>query len=241
VLLAALALGLTLAGAPADERSIDRFLAELSTACDRNDRAAIAAMVHYPLKVLASGWIIPVDDRAGFVRLFDAFLTDEIRDVIAEAAARRQPARLPDVVSLGKGSIRLMRFEGRFKIIGITVPPPAGKVRAARRGTTTVSFRTGESTAAYTGSLAAGEHERYIVKASRNELLEVRVDRVRGREILAHVFEAATHAPVDARGEQGTRVWTGRIPANGDYLIDVARAVPAGDRVLTYWLTVSLR
>jgi hypothetical protein len=62
VLLAALALGWTLAGAPADERSIDRFLADLRDASDRNDRAAIARMVHYPLEVRASGWIIPVDD-----------------------------------------------------------------------------------------------------------------------------------------------------------------------------------
>jgi hypothetical protein len=37
VLLAAIALGSTLAGAPADEHSIDRFLAQLRAASDRND------------------------------------------------------------------------------------------------------------------------------------------------------------------------------------------------------------
>jgi hypothetical protein len=241
VLVAAPSIVWALADGAAGERPIDRFLADLQSAAARHDRAAVAGMVHYPLKVLASGWIIPVDDRATFVRSYDAFFTDEIKDLIADAAEKPQPARLPDVISLGHGNIRLMRFDGRFKIIGITVPPPSGKVRGARRGTTVVSFRTGESSAAYTGSLAAGEHERYTVHVARNELLEVRIDRVRGRDIVARVFDAATNIPVDARGKEGTRVWTGRVPVAGDYLIDVVRGVPAGDPVLTYWLTVSLR
>jgi hypothetical protein len=67
------------------------------------------------------------------------------------------------------------------------------------------------------------------------------VDRVRGRDIVARVFDAATKTSVDARGQAGARVWTGRVPATGDYLIDVLRTAPAGEAVLTYWLTVSLR
>ena len=241
MLLAALALGWILAGGAAGERPIDRFLADLQAAAARNDRAAVAGMVHYPLKVLASGWIIPVDDRATFVRSFDAFFTIEIRDLIADAAEAPQPAKLPDVVSLGNGNIRLMRFDGRFKIIGITVPPPSGKIRGARRGTTVVGFAGGQGTASFSGTLASGEHERYVVRLSRNDLLEVRVDRVRGRDVVARVFDAATKTPVDARGKDGARVWTGRVPAAGDYLIDIVRGAPAGDPVLTYMLTVSVR
>jgi hypothetical protein len=79
------------------------------------------------------------------------------------------------------------------------------------------------------------------VKASRNALLEVRVDRVQGRDIVARVFDAITKAPIDARGGEGTRVWSGRLPASGDYVIDVVRAAARRDAVLTYWLTVSLR
>jgi len=241
VLLAVLALGWTLAGGPADARSLDRFLADLQAAADHHDRRAVAGMVHYPLKVLASGWVIPVNDRATFVTLFDAFFTEEIRDLIADAAARPRPAKVPDVVSLGNGAIRIMRIDGRFRIIGMMVPPSSGKVRGARRGTTVVSFPKGQNTMGYSGTLAKSEHESYVVRAARNELLEVRVNGVRGRDIVAHIFEESTKTPVDARAADGTRVWTGRVPAAGDYRIDVVRAAPAGDAVLTYTLTVSVR
>ena len=237
--LAALALGWTLGGG-ADERSAAQFIAALQVASERNDRAAIAAMVEYPIRVIVSGWIIPVADRRAFVTSFDAFFTEEIKDLVAEAATHRtvKPA---DVISLGNGALRAMRVNGRFRIIGIAPPPPSTRVRGARRGTTVVSFRTGESSAAFTGTLAAGEHERYVVKASRNELLDVRVDRVHGRDIVARVFDAATRTAVDARSQDGTRVWTGRIPATGDYLIEVVRTAPPGEAVLTYWLTISVR
>ena len=241
MLIAALVLEWTLVGGSVAERPLDRFLADLQAAASRNDRAAIAGMVHYPLKVLASGWIIPVDDRATFIRSFDAFFTDEIRDLIADAAENPRPTKLPDVISLGNGNIRLMRFDGRFKIIGITVPPPSGKVRGARRGTTVVSFAGGQGMASFSGTLAKGEHESYLVHAARNELIEVRVDRVRGRDVVARVLDAATKTPVDARGQDGARVWTGRVPAAGDYLIDIVRGAPAADPVVTYMLTVSVR
>jgi hypothetical protein len=239
VFLAALALGWTLAGG-ADERSGANFLAALQAASDRNDRAAIAAMVEYPIRIVVSGWIIPVADRRTFITSFDAFFTEEIKDLVAEAATHR-PVKPADVISLGNGALRAMRINGRFKIIGIAPPAPSRKVRAARRGTIVVSFRTGQSSAAFTGTLAAGEHQRYMVRASRNELLDVRVDRVSGRDIVARVFDAATRTAIDARAQEGTRVWTGRLPATGDYLIDVVRTVPPGEAVLTYWLTVSVR
>jgi hypothetical protein len=241
MLIVALTLGWTLVGGSVAERPLDRFLADLQAAATRDDRAAIAGMVHYPLKVLASGWIIPVDDRATFIRSFDAFFTDEIRDLIADAADNPRPAKLPDVVSLGNGNIRLMRFDGRFKIIGITVPPPSGKVRGARRGTTIVTLAGGQGTASFSGTLARGEHESYRVHAARNELIEVRVDGVHGRDIVARVLDAGARTPIDARGVDGTRVWVGRVPAAGDYLVEVVRAAPAGDAVLTYRLTVSVR
>lgn len=240
MLLAALALGSTLA-AGADAGSAERFLATLQAASDRDDRAAIASMVQYPIKAFVSGWIIPIVDRKTFITSFDAFFTEEIKDLIDEAAAKPRAVKPAEVISLGNGALRAMRVNGVFRIIGIAPPPPSRKVRGARRGTTVVSFRTGESSAAFTGTLAAGEHERYVVRASRNELLDVRVDRVRGRDIVARVFDAATHAPVDVRGQEGARVWTGRLPATGDYLIDVLRTAPAGDAVLTYWLTINLR
>jgi len=64
---------------------------------------------------------------------------------------------------------------------------------------------------------------------------------VRGRDVIAHVLAVSTQSPLDARSGDGARVWTGRVPATGDYFIDVMRTTPSGDAVLTYWLTVSVR
>jgi hypothetical protein len=240
VFLAALALGWTLVAGGTAPSAADRFLAELHAAAERNDRAAIAGMVQYPIKTFISGWVIPIVDRKTFITSFDAFFTEEIKDLVAEAAARPHAAKANDVIVLGNGALRAMQVNGRFRIIGLVPPPPSRQVRGARRSTTVVSFRS-DGTAAFTGTLAAGEHERYLVKALRNELLDVRVDRVRGRDIVARVFDTATNTPIDARSQEGMRVWTGRLPASGDYLIDVVRTAPPGEAVLTYWLTVSVR
>ena len=234
-------LGLTLLAGSAEPSAADRFLADLQAAAERNDRAAIAGMVQYPIKTFISGWIIPIADRQTFITSFDAFFTEEIKDLIAEAAARPHVLKPNDVIVLGNGALRAMRVNGRFRIIGLVPPPPSRKVRGARRGVTTVSFRTGESSAGYTGTLASGEHESYLVKVSRNELLDVRVDRVHGRAVVARVLDAATRAPIDARARDGARVWTARVPATGDYLIDVFAIRPRGEAVLTYQLTVSIR
>ena len=122
-----------------------------------------------------------------------------------------------------------MRVNGRFKIIGI-VGAAAVSRRSAARGAArpTVSFRTGESTAAYTGTLAAGEHESYVVKASRNELLDVRVDRVQGRDIVARVLDAATTDADRCAGRRTARACgPARVPASRR-LPDRRRADGAG-------------
>jgi len=241
VLFAFIIFGWTLAAGGSEPSAADRFLAELQAAAERNDRAAIAGMVQYPIKTFISGWIIPIADRKTFLTSFDAFFTDEIKDLIAEAAGKPHVVKPNDVIVLGNGALRAMRVNGRYKIIDIVPPPPSRKVRGARRGTTTVSFRTGESSAGYTGTLASGEHESYLVKVSRNELLDVRVERVQGRDVVARVLDAATRTPIDARAGDGARVWTARVPASGDYLIDVVRSPAAREPVLTYMLTVGIR
>jgi hypothetical protein len=223
------------------QQSIGAFLIALESAVERRDRAAIAGMVHYPIKVLASGWIIPADNPAAFIKYYDAFFTEEIKDLIAEASSRPQTVKPNEVFTLGKNAVRIMRIGPSYKIIGLAIPPAAGKVRGARRGTTIVAFPTGRSTANFAGTLAAGEHEAYVVSARRNELLDVRVDGVRGRDIVARIVDAVTGTPLDDRARDGSRVWVGRVAASGDYRIDVVRLRGDGDAVLTYALAVSIR
>ena len=79
------------------------------------DRAAIAGMVQYPIRTFISGWIIPIVDRQTFITSFDAFFTEEIKDLVAEAAARPRVLKTNDVIVLGNGALRAMRINGRFR------------------------------------------------------------------------------------------------------------------------------
>ncbi|MGH9140146.1 MAG: hypothetical protein ACRD2I_03280 [Vicinamibacterales bacterium] len=74
-----------------------------------------------------------------------------------------------------------------------------------------VNFAAGQNIASFSGTLARGEHGSYLVRAERNEPLKMRVDRVRGRDIVARVLHAATKTPLDGRAQEGTRVWVGIV------------------------------
>jgi hypothetical protein len=235
---AAVLASLTLAAAP--DSQLDAFLVQLQRASARDDRRAIAAMVEYPLTVFAGGWNIPVKDRATFLQSYDAFFTEDVKEAIAAASTKQRIVPSAAFLPFGK-VLRIKPVAGTFRIVAIVMPPPGQRLRAARRDTLRVSFPAHQATAAYAGSLAAGEHESYMVKAKRNDLLEVRIEGIAGRAVVAHVLGAANGAPLDARARDGTRAWVGRVPAAGDYRIDVVRTIPDGDPVLIYRLTVSVR
>jgi len=237
--IAVLGLAALLSAAPQANTRLDAFLATVQRACARGDRAALAGLVQYPLAVFAGGWNIPVKDRATFLQSYDAFFTEDVQEAIAAASTR---LRLdPTAAFLPFGNVlRIKNVGGSFRIVAIVMPPPGQRVRAARRETVRVSFPARLERTAYAGSLAAGEHESYLVRAKRNELLEVRIDGFAGRAIVAHVLNEAG-AALDTRAREGTRVWAGRVPAEGDYRIDVVRTTRDGDPALVYRLTVALR
>src|SRR4029078_11068735 len=70
------------------------FLRGLQSAVAHQDARAVAAMVQYPLTVLASPYSIPVPDADPFVKGFDAFFPPELRMVVALAGVSQadQPA-----------------------------------------------------------------------------------------------------------------------------------------------------
>jgi len=63
----AVVLATRLAAAP-PPTALETFFAALEHAIERSDRRAVAGMIHYPIKVLASGWIVPVNDPDTFVK-----------------------------------------------------------------------------------------------------------------------------------------------------------------------------
>src|SRR5258706_4214599 len=200
--------GLFVAASPPDSR-LEVFLANVQRACARGGRFALAALVQYPLTVFAGGWNIPVKDRATFLQSYDAFFTEDVKEAIAGASIRQRIEPTAAFIPFGK-VLRIKPAGATYRIVAIVMPPAGQKLHAARRDTTRVSFSARQDTAQYAGSLAAGEHESYLVRAKRNELLEVRIEGIAGRAVVGRVLDAATGAPVDARAREGTSVWVGR-------------------------------
>ena len=221
-----LVLGSTIAAAAQDNRGVAAFMTALERATARGDRAAVAAMVRYPLTVSAAGVNIPVNDRAAFLRYYDGIFTDDVRRAVASGEAVR------------RGILRISRDGSAPKIFAINVP--AGGRRVARHDTERGIFRAGSDSRQLAGALARGQRASYVVFAKRGQQLDVRIDGVRGRDVIARVVEASTGAPVDTRARDGVRAWAGRVSATGDYRIDVERVAPGG-AVLAYTLIVSVR
>lgn len=253
-LLAALALSAGLAQAVVDDRSVAAFLQELQRRVARGDRAAVSALVHYPLTVFAGGVRIPIRDAAALQQHYDSVFLPALKSLIAQAAvpgrgASRRAASVvvsPDFATIGVDAVRIEPVGDALKITRITVPlaaPTAGGEGAIGRGggrepqKLLVDFGRVQRA----GALAAGEGDGYVLSAMKNRLLEVRITGVTGRDIVARIVNLKTRAPLDSRAQDGVRTWIGRIPEDGTYRIEVVRLARAGAPRLEYLITVALR
>ena len=243
-----------------DERLVAPFLRELQVAVARDNREAVAARVQYPLIVFAAGMRIPIVDAASLIQTYDVVFSPALKAVIAEASlptrgrtAPKYPvAVVADAVIVGDEVIRIQPVGGALKVTGIKVPlappsalAPAPATPAPSRGAATsreprrLSLRVGQ--ARLSGALAPGARDAYVVSVMKNQLLEVRIDGVSGRAIVARIVNSKNREPLDARARDGVRTWTGRVPEDTDYRIDVVRLAPAGEPRLPYVIVISLR
>ena len=103
-----------------------------------------------------------------------------------------------------------------------------------------LTFRAGQP-AQVSGSLAPGGTDRYILRATRGAYLEIRLTGVPGRSVLVRLLDAGSGKPVDARADAGTRVWTGRVAADGNYRIEVVRQPDSGKEPLIYTMSVAIK
>jgi hypothetical protein len=243
------------------DRQIGSFVAGLQRAVSRDDRRAVAAMVRYPMTVFVARLRVPVGSADEMVERYDAVFTSELKARIADTRAGSEPGSpgrgirmSADGLTVADGLIVVAAVEGALKITSITVPPgaaprppgssaaPGETVRSPRpRTPQRVNVPPGRASVQRLGALGAGQTDSYVVWARRGQLLEVRVERVRESAIVLHVFDATSRAPVDARARAGVRVWAGRVPATGDFRIDVVRLATSGPSVMTYTLVVGLR
>ena len=240
-----------------DERLVARFLRELQRAVARDDRQAVAAQVQYPLIVLADGIRIPIADAATLIQTYDLVFSPALKAMLAEAAIPTQRLAAPrypvavagDAAIVGPDLIRIQPVGAALKITRIS-PPLAAPAPAApgdrRSSGSTVSreprrlaFQVGQVQLA--GALAPGARDAYVVSAAKNQLLEVRINGVSRRDIVARIVNMKSRTPLDARARDGVRTWSGRVPDAADYRIDVVRLASAGEPRLPYVIVVSMR
>jgi hypothetical protein len=236
------------------EGAVIQFVRELQRNVARDDRQAIAARVRYPLTVLVGAVRIPISSAAALMEQYDIVFTPALKAVIADArgsAGRSGGTALtitPEFASIGADAVRIERIDDALTITRITVPLAAGAPDAATgsrrvppRDRPAERLRLDVGQLQRAGALGAGERDTYLISASMNQVLELRITGVAGRAVVVRVRNVKTGKPLDARAETGVRTWVGRLPADGDYRIDVVRLEAAGEPRLPYLMTISKR
>jgi hypothetical protein len=216
--------------------SLAQFVASLQQAVARNDRNTVAGMVRYPIEVQAGGLQIPVSDASSFVKIYDSVMSQAVRQAVT--GARVGPdATAP--VTLG-GAVTIGAAQGGYRITGIKVPAGATSKPPGEMIERQLSFRVGQPTQV-SGTLEAGGTDRFILYAARGAYLDIRLSGVPGRSVLVRLLDAGSGKPVDARADTGTRVWTGRVGAEGNYRIEVVRQADSGKEPLIYTMAVTMK
>ncbi|MBI1876605.1 MAG: hypothetical protein HYS05_22310 [Acidobacteria bacterium] len=252
---AAIAVTIVVQNPVLDDRSVSLFLRELQRGVACDDRPAVSALVQFPLTVFAGGVRIPISDAATLLQNYDVVFSPALKTLISQAA---MPARgrstssaasvtfTADFATIGVDAVRIEPVGGGLRITGITLPlavSAAGSAASVRRGAGRAPQRLilGVGQIQRTGALAPGERDAYLLSATKNQRLEVRINGVSGRDIVARITSIKSRAPIDSRAHDGVRIWIGRIPEDGDYRIDVVRLAAGGAPRLPYLIVVSTR
>jgi hypothetical protein len=243
--------GQTAAGTAATQSRAADFLERLKHAVDSADRRAVSTMVAYPLTVLASGFNIPVKDAPTFIRMYDSFLTPELRCAVVGSelsagkttAPRRTAIITPDGLSLVDGAVWAPFKEGRYRIARIRVLPPAPSVEG-RKAIERVTFAElkGERTTSFAGWLVRQNVDVFVVAVRRGDMLQARIDGFRGHDATLRVSPQITSAartttPLPDIG----RTTSATAAADGEYRIEVAHLARYCDPPQRYKLTVVVR
>jgi hypothetical protein len=238
LLLSCLLVSADQASTPPAATSLPQFVAALQQAVAKNDRAAVAAMVRYPLTVMAGSLQIPVTDAKTFVGIYDTVMSPAVRQVIARG-------RVPSGHPAGEGitfenAVTIGATGGGFRITGLSQPAVPRSTGPGEPIERQLTFRVGQPTQV-SGTLAPGGRDRFVFYAVRGALVDARLSGVPGRSVLLRIVEAGSGKPVDARADAGTRVWTGRVSADGSYRIEVVRQPDTGKEPLIYTLAVGVK
>ncbi len=220
----------------AQGQSLAQFVASFQQAVSRNERNAVAGMVRYPIEVLAGGLQIPVTDASSFVKIYDSVMSQAVRQAVTGAKVDAD-AKAP--VTLG-GAVTISAVPNGFKVTGIKVPAGATSKPPGEMIERQLSFRVGQPTQV-SGTLDASGKDRFIFYAVKGAYLDIRLSGVPGRSVLVRLLEAGSDKAVDDRADAGTRAWTGRVGAEGNYRIEVVRQPDSGKETLIYTMAVTMK
>jgi hypothetical protein len=214
------------------QSSYETFLSQLKTAVRRDDRAAVASLIEFPIIVRMAGVRLPFATSTALLDRYDDIFTPEMRAAI-------------DRVDLNTFVIE--QVKGRYRLTSITVPPHEDAVgstspshAATPHGPRRITVRAGPRPTQFAGSLAPGVTDTYLLFVPKGQRLEVRLERV-GRAAAVRVHHASTRAPLNPRMPNGALVVAGRAPSDGDYRIEVAHSTAADASYLPYFLSVDVR
>jgi hypothetical protein len=234
-LIATLAAAVPAAQQPA-AAAADAFAAKLKDAIDAHDSRGVAALVQFPITVVAGPFRIPIADASTFVKTYDSFFTPTFRCRVTEAIAAHQVTSTPEGVSIAGSAIYAAGTGGRFKVTRLLVPtsPPAPSLPAPRP----VVF-TGRP-AQFLGRLERDDYDRFTFQATARQRLDVTITGFRGRDAAIRVVDQKTGAPVPTNLHVGPRTWSGVLPATAGYRVEIARTAPYCDPAFQYQLTLTL-
>ena len=230
-----------------DVQAAEAFRQRLLAAVASGDRSRVAALFAFPMRVTATlPYPIPVDTRAEFLRMYPLFFTAEMRCAVEESRFPRAGAPATPwassvtgkTASFANGRIVATAGPSGLRVTHLTV---LGGPEGSSGRTTKVGFRWGLGETQYAGRLALDNRDRYVVSARKGDLLQVRIERFPGRTLQLQVTHRQTKERVRGAATEFARTWGARLPADGDYDVEVVRRAPYCDPAIEYLLSVALR
>ncbi|HKQ99174.1 MAG TPA: hypothetical protein VJT09_00795 [Pyrinomonadaceae bacterium] len=107
-------------------------------------------------------------------------------------------------------------------------------VPAQRDRTRRVRFQRGRTTTVIKDAVVRGTRDRYVLRAGRGQTLTVHITSLEDNAVF-DIYRPAGRRTLE--GAQETTDWTGELPRNGDYVIEVG-----GTRGnATYTLEITIR